>query len=234
MELYFPALIAAIAITLVEMTEVVALVFALGSDHGSIRPGSAGAVAGTATVSVIALLSAAVLVSLPRDLLLWASAIVLVAFGLFLLRSTVRTYRRLHAPPVSKTPTSAAHAVQFAGGFSIGAVEAIETVIVLIALAAAGYGLSALVGAAIGGIVLVGAAAVLHERVRKIKVPLLKLGATSLLLAFAVFWAGEAAAYPWPEGDLVLIPLFVLFVLIVRGVVALLAPAPSIPLQTNR
>ncbi|MCI4318034.1 MAG: hypothetical protein L3J96_05790, partial [Thermoplasmata archaeon] len=64
----------AFIITLVEMTEVVALVFAMGSEHGSVRTGALGAVAGTATVSVVALGFGAALVALPRGYLLWGSA----------------------------------------------------------------------------------------------------------------------------------------------------------------
>ena len=57
-------------------------------------------------------------------------------------------------------------------------------------------------------VLLVVVAALLHERVRRIKTPLLKLFATSMLFSFAVFWAGEAAGVAWPGADLILIPLF--------------------------
>lgn len=226
-DLYFPALLAAFTITVVEMTEVVALVFALSSDHATVRTGALGAVAGTATVSLVALGFGAVLEALPRGILLWSSTVVLLAFGVFLYRSTLRTYRRAaaaRANPAPAAPNKSAHAAQFGGGFSVGAIEAIETVIVLLALAAAGYGFSALVGALAGGALLVGGAVVLHERIRRIKVPLLKLGATSLLFTFAVFWAGEAYGYPWPGADLALLPIFVGAFLIVRGTVGALTP----------
>lgn len=224
--LYFPALLAAFTITLVEMTEVVALVFALSSEHHTVRPGALGAVAGTTTVGVLALGFGAVLIALPQRDLLWSSAVVLVAFGVFLFRSTVRSYRRAAAARVAPPPAATStHALQFGGGFSVGAIEAVETVIVLLALAAAGYGLSAIVGALVAGGLLVGLAAAVHERIRRIKVPLLKLGATSLLFTFAVFWAGEAYGYPWPGADLFLLPLFAVAFLIVRGAVGALAPS---------
>ncbi|MCI4345100.1 MAG: hypothetical protein L3J87_05705, partial [Thermoplasmata archaeon] len=179
MELYLPALVAAFLITVIEMTEVVALVFAFGSEHGSVRHGALGAVSGTAIVAAITLVSGVALLALPRNLLLWSSALVLAAFGVFLLRSTLRTYRRLRAGSSGHAaPSSTSRTLQFAGGFSVGVVEAVETVIVLIALAAAGYGVSALVGAVAGGVLLVGVAVVLHERVRRIKVPTLKVVAT--------------------------------------------------------
>jgi uncharacterized membrane protein len=219
--LYGPALLVAFVITLLEMTEVVALVFALSADHGTIAHGALGAVTGTATIAVIALGFGALIIAFPREYLLWASALLLTAFGVFLFRSTLRTYRRSRAG-TAKAPASSGSgqsAVQFAGGFSVGAVEATEAVVVLIALAAAGYGFSALVGALVAGAVLVIATALVHERIRRIKVPWLKLGATSMLFAFAVFWAGEAAHLSWPGGDLILIPLFLTALVVIRGCV---------------
>ena len=227
-DLYPPAFVAAFLITVIEMTEVVALVFAFSADSGSVRHGGLGAVDGTALVALLALGFGALLLAVPHLWLLWASTLVLLAFGVFLFRSTLRSYRRARQPAGSAPSPVARPSLQFAGGFSVGVTEAVETVIVLLALAAAGYGWTALVGALTGGLVLIVAAAVLHERIRKIKVPLLKLGATGLLFAFAVFWAGEAAGVNWPGADLVLVPLFVVGVLIVRGAIAALT-MPSVP-----
>lgn len=230
-ELNVAAVLAAFLITVLEMTEVVALVFALGADQRTIRSGALGAAAGTAVVGGLALGFGAVLIAFPREALLWASAVALAAFGVFLFRSTVRSYRRAHAP----VPASSLHpTLQFAGGFSVGVVESVEAVIVLLAIAAAGYGLSALVGAGLGGVLLLGSAAVLHERIRRLKVPPLKLAATSLLFAFAVFWSGEALQFPWPYADLSLIPLFLVAVGLVRlGVWLAERPTPAVPVETK-
>jgi uncharacterized membrane protein len=217
-DLYLPALLTAILITILEMTEVVILVIAMGADHPTARPGAAGAVLGTAVVGVIALAAGAAIAAISHTYLLWASAVVLAAFGLFLLRSTWRSYRRARAAGAA-APRH--HLLQFAGGFSVGAVETTEVVIVLIALAAAGYAYSALVGALIGGGLLIVLAFPLHERLRRIKVPVLKLVATSVLFAFAVFWTGEALGIHWPGNDLFLIPLALLAGLIVRGALEL-------------
>jgi uncharacterized membrane protein len=230
---YLPALIVAFLITILEMTEVVALVFALAADHSTVAHGALGAVSGTAVVAVLAFAFGALLIAFPRSYLLWGSAVVLAAFGVFLFRSTLKTYRRrkaaaLGAPAASSTRSAA----QFAGGFSVGAVEATEVVVVLLALAAAGYGFSALIGALLGGALLAIAALLVHERIRRIKVPWLKVGGTSLLFTFAVFWGGEAAGIQWPGGDLFLLPLVVLAVLLVRGGVELVLrwrPLPPTP-----
>jgi len=223
-ELYVPVLLAALLVTVLELTEVVALVFALSAEAASVRHGALGAVAGCAVVAVIALGSGAALLAFPRTYLLWASAVVLYAFGVFLFRSTLRTYRKVRAaagrPPAG--PGAGHRVVQFAGGFTVGAVESTEVVIVLLALTAAGYGGSALVGAVAGGVLLVAVALAVGERVRRIKVPWLKLGATSVLFTFAVFWTGEAAGRGWPGGDLFLIPLVVVAALLVRGSIELI------------
>lgn len=228
-----PSILVAFLVTVLEMTEVVALVFAIGADHATVRHVALGATAGTAAVSLTAVAAGAVLIALPRGLLLWASAAVLAGFGVFLFRSTLRTYRKLRVPAPASPSGKTAHSVtQFAGGFSVGAVEATEAVIVLLALTAAGHGGSAIVGAVAGGVLLAVVAALVHERVRRIKTAWLKLGATSLVLAFAVFWAGEAygLAWPGPSPDLWLVPLFVAGFLLVRGAIAgLLRPVRTVP-----
>jgi uncharacterized membrane protein len=227
--------VAALLITIVEMTEVVALVFALSAEHGSVRSGALGAVAGSAVVGVAALAFGAYLTRLPADLLLIAASVVLFGFGLFLLRSTIRSFRRARTSaiqPSGTTPHPRAEAIQFAGGFSIGSVEMIETVIVLLALTAAGEGFAALVGAAVAIVLLVVIAALLHERVRRIKTPMLKLFATSMLFSFAVFWAGEAAGLNWPGSDLILVPLVAIAFVSLYYVVRWRSALP-IPVETK-
>jgi uncharacterized membrane protein len=237
--LFVPALIAAFVVTLIEMTEVVALVFAFGLPHGTVRHGTYGAIAGTALVTVVAVGAGAALLAVPRHILLLASAIVLAGFGVFLFRSTLKSYRRARAAG-AETPgvvpaAPPRRAVQFAGGFSVGVVESIEAVIVLLALAAAGFADSAILGAVAAGAVLVGLAVALHEQMRRVKVPLLKLGATSLLFSFSLFWGGEAFAVPWPGADLVLLPMFVVALLVTRAVIGSMVPPPpaGVPVQTN-
>jgi uncharacterized membrane protein len=231
LSLSVPALVIAFVITVTEMTEVVALVFALSAEADRVRTGALGAIAGTGVIAAIALASGAALQSLPHTDLLGASALVLGAFGVFMFRSTLRSYRKALHPGTGGPPKSA-HALHFAGGFSVGAIEATEAVIVLLALAAGGAGTSALIGAVAGGAILVVAAALVHERIRRIKVPTLKLGATSLLFAFAVFWGGEALNVHWPGSDLILIPMFVVAVLLVRGAVALRL-SREVPVETK-
>ncbi|HYA11283.1 MAG TPA: hypothetical protein VEH10_06420 [Thermoplasmata archaeon] len=224
------AVIVALIVTVLELTEVVALVFALSADQPGIRHGALGATAGVAVVAVAALAVGAAFLAVPHELLLWASAVVLAAFGVFLFRSTLKTYRRDRARPAAPARAGPPRVVtQFAGGFAVGAVEATEVVVVLLALAAAGQGASAILGAVVGGVALVAAAAVVHERIRRVKTRWLKLGATGVVFSFAVFWAGEAAGVRWPGADLVLLPIFAVAVVLVRGGLELVLRAGSTP-----
>jgi uncharacterized membrane protein len=231
--LYWPVFVPAFLIVLLEMTEVVALVFALGAGTPGLRTAIYGALAGTALVSVIALLAGAAIERLPPDLLLAPSAIVLAAFGVFLFRSTLRSYRRAQAAAGGRGPSVEPHpVVQFGSGFSVGAVETTEAVIVLVALAAPGYGFTTLVGAVTAGVLLVVLAWLLHGQIRRIKVPSLKAAATALLFTFSAFWAGEAFGFSWPGGDLFLLPLFLVAALLVRGGVLALV-GPTLPVETK-
>ncbi|MFZ0698876.1 MAG: hypothetical protein WAN74_01605 [Thermoplasmata archaeon] len=220
----YPALnlatvVLAFLIVIVEMTEVVALIFALQGDTGTLRHGTAGAIAGVAVVGTITVVAGALILAVPAQFVLLGSGIVLVAFGMFLFRSTLRSYRRARtpAPATSAGTTRGARSVQFGGGFTVGAVETTEAAIVLLPIAATGQGWSAVLGATLAGVLLIGLAFVLHERIRRIKVPWLKLGATSLLFAFATFWLGEVAGVPWPWGDALLVPLFLVALVLVRA-----------------
>jgi Ca2+/H+ antiporter, TMEM165/GDT1 family len=228
LSVYWPAIVVAFVVTTIELTEVVVLVFALSAETPSLKPGAYGATTGVALVAVLALGFGAALIALPRSYLLWAAAVVLAAFGVFLFRSTLKSYRRSAAAAAGAPPPPPRTALAFGGGFTVGAIEATEVVVVLLALTAAGYGSSALLGAVVAGVVLVAATLTIHERIRRIKVPWLKLGGTAALFTFAVFWAGEAAGFPWPGSDLSLLPLFVVAVLAARGLIALeMRPRPA-------
>jgi Ca2+/H+ antiporter, TMEM165/GDT1 family len=227
LSVYLPAAIVAFLVTLLEMTEVVALVFAIGADAPSIRPGVGGAIAGVAVIALVAIGFGALLAAIPSPYFLGAAAVVLAAFGVYMFRGTLRAYRRAARGDTAGPP--AHRALQFGGGFTVGAIEATEAIIVLLALAVAGYAFSAVIGAVVAGVLLAAAAAVVHERIRRIKVRLLRLGGTSFVITFAIFWAGEALGVRWPGGDLVLVPLVILVGLVVRGAIALglpRAPAP--------
>ncbi|MDE1822315.1 MAG: hypothetical protein KGJ23_15525 [Euryarchaeota archaeon] len=233
------SLLTAVLITVLELTEVVAIVYALGAGSKTMRPGLAGAVGGVGFVGAIALgvgygLTRASQVNETYTLL--AGALILWFFAFFLLRSTFKTYLREDrkkrgvggAGPVHHDEGLTPKAL-FATAFSVGAIETLEAVVVLIGLVAAHQVWEAVVGALVGGAILVTLGVLLHERIRKMKVPPLKWIATSLLFTFAIFWSMEAMGDlkiiwfpPTIHGvaiDILLVPLFVADLLAVRGAI---------------
>jgi uncharacterized membrane protein len=237
------AVLLALVITVIELTEVVALVFALRSESGTVRTGAFGAVLGVAAVGAVTLGIGAAIRLLPTWVLLAAAAIVLTGMGVFLFRSTLKSYRRARRPSGAAAPGKPGNerVLQFTGGVTVGAVEMTEVAVVLIGVAAGGQGLAAGVGFALGSAALVAFAFALHGQIRKIKVPTLKLGATCMLFTFAVFWAGEVLAVPWPlrntaAADLVLLPIFAVVFLAVRAALAWRlngTPVAALPVDTK-
>jgi uncharacterized membrane protein len=231
------ALLISFLITVLELTEVVAIVYALGAGRSSLRPGALGSASGVAVVGAVGLVVGIGLSAIPSDYTLIVGSALLWGFGFFLLRSTVKTYFK-EAKKARGIAESGGHEgdehlsdhALFAAAFSVGMVETTEAVIVLVAVAAGGYGLEALLGFAAGAALLFTLGVVLHERIRRIKVPPLKWVGTSLLFTFAAFWAIEslvdAGRLAWPSlpygvpPDVLLLPLFLMALGLVRVAVS--------------
>lgn len=230
------ALLTAFVITLLELTEVVAIVYALGATAHSLRPGLTGACGGVAVVGAFGIVAGIALTQVPQAYTLAVGAVILWSFGFFLLRSTFRTYvreerKRLGRPsPVAEPDDRGLSPRQLMGvGFSVGAIEALEAVVVLIGISVGGFPWEAVVGAIVAGGVLVALGLALHQNIRKLKVPPLKWATTSLLMTYASFWTleflGEEGRIPWPSSvaglppDVLLIPIFFAVLLVVRVVI---------------
>ncbi len=65
----------------------------------------------------------------------------------------------------------------------------------------------------------------LRDRVRKVKQADMKIAVSALLFSFATFWFGEALT---PLTDLILIPLFVFFVIVVYKFASRPSPAVAV------
>lgn len=236
-------LVLAFLVALIEMTDVFALVYALGAGVKTMRPGLLGAVGGIAVVCVIGVAIGASLNLAQQEfseaVVHGLATIVLWGFGFVLLRSTLKTYvqearkkqgtsgpKKAYPPPSSMTSTELT-----VTGFTVGLTETFEAMVPLLGFAALGYAPEAVVGGVLGGLVLVPIGYVLEERVKRIKVPTLKWVTTSLLLAFAAQWSFEALVeigitpLPSTESPFVLSlfipPLIVASLLIVRGIIEL-------------
>ena len=157
---------------------------------------------------------------LPIVIIRLVGAVLLLYFGLRLLRSARRSVVRgrkggFGAPEEFEKGL-------FYAGFSVGAIEAFEAAIVLVGLLPNNYS-STILGLSAGIIIVVASTFVLRNHVRKVKQASMKVVVSSLLLSFATFWFAESV-YP-SLSDLVLIPLFAAFALIVHWV----ANRPSPP-----
>ncbi|HYB03192.1 MAG TPA: hypothetical protein VED17_01930, partial [Nitrososphaerales archaeon] len=112
----------------------------------------------------------------------------------------------------------------FYTGFSVGAIEAFEAAIVLVGLLPHNY-TSTLIGLASGIIIVIAATYLLRNQVRKVKQANMKVVVSAILLSFATFWFAETI---FPSlSDLMLVPLFVAFALIVRWIANRPTPLPK-------
>lgn len=101
-----------------------------------------------------------------------------------------------------------------ATGFSVGAVEAFEAAIVLVALLPNSYG-STILGLLLGVVLVVVFTYILRFQVRRVKQANMKMLVAALLLTFATFWFTEEVVN---VSDLILIPLFLVYLAAVRWV----------------
>jgi uncharacterized membrane protein len=200
--------LAAMGITLLEISEAAAVALALYAEGG---PRAFIYVsAGSALVLIITFFIGKEIALLPILLIRLIAGVLLLYFGLRLSSSARRAVLKARKGGVSKEEKI--EKGLFYTGFSVGAVEAFEAAIVLVALIPIDYN-STLWGLLSGLIVVIIGTALLRAQVRKIKQANMKIAVSSLLLSFSVFWFLEAFIVNIP--DYILIPLFAIFFAIV-------------------
>lgn len=207
-------MVAAMGITLLEMSEASAMGMALYAD--SKRVSAYGAVIlGVFTVLIPTVVAGNYIALLPITYVRLASATLLLYFGLRLIRSARRSYRfqRL-GPPKGGGKHGEAEKGILATGYSVGLVEAFEAAIVLIALFPQNFD-STGIGVVVGGVLVIVAAYALRTQIRKVKQATVKTAVSSLLLSFALFWYIETV---YSMNDVFLIPMFVAFFALVYGI----------------
>jgi len=200
--------LAALGITTLELVEASAVALALYGD--SKRPAAFLYVSlGIVAVFVPMFALGALITLLPDVYVRLVGGVLLLYFGLRLVKSARKSVIKGR-----KGGFSAEHFEKglMATGFSVGAVEAFEAAIVLVALLPNNFQ-STVVGMGAGITVVIVSTYVLRNQVRKVKQANTKVVVSSLLLSFAVFWFGEAFE---EVNDLVLIPLFIAFALLVH------------------
>ena len=198
---------AALGITTLELAETSAVALALhahsGKDAVYLYAGF-----GTMAVFIPTLLIGGLITLLPGLVVKLTAGVLLLYFGQRLARSArravvnARNGRQFHEH---------FHGSDKATAFSVGAVEAFEAAIVLIGLLPNGF--QPTVFGMTGGMgIVVVSTFILRDHVRKVKQADMKIAVSGLLLSFATFWFAEAVT---PLNDLILIPLFLVYVAVV-------------------
>lgn len=203
-------LLAALGIVLLEMSEATAVGLALYGD--SKKTGVFGWVAlGVLVVFIPTAVAGNFIAYFDVFYVRIFSAVLLLYFGLRLIRSARRSVKFTLGIKGKAHEESHEEKGINATAFSVGTVEAFEAAIVLVALFPNSYD-STLIGVVVGVIIVVAAAFVLRNQIRKIKQAIMKVVVSALLLTFSAFWFVESAVQ---VSDIYLLPFFAVFFLIV-------------------
>ncbi|MEM1654516.1 MAG: hypothetical protein QXD07_05515 [Thermoplasmata archaeon] len=199
--------LAAMGITLLEISEAAAVGLALYSEGGSKAFLYVGL--GSAIVLILTFIIGKEIALLPILLVRLIASFLLLYFGLRLVRSARRAVLRLRNG--GNFNDEKIERGLFYTGFSVGVIEAFEAAIVLIALIPINYD-STFFGMLAGLIVVVIGTVILKNQIRKIKQADMKIAVSALLLSFSVFWLSETFIN---ISDFILIPLFIIFFIVV-------------------
>lgn len=210
MDLNIAILLAAMGITVLEMSEASAVGMALYADTRKMIAYGA-VILGVVTVMIPTMLVGSYIDLLPVLYVRLASATLLLYFGQRLAKSARRSFRFQRIGPPRDGGHSGPEKGLLITGYSVGLVEAFEAAIVLVALFPENYD-STGIGLAIGAVIVVIAAFLLRTQVRKVKQATIKTAVSALLLSFSAFWYAESVT---SMNDFLLIPMFALFYLAV-------------------
>ncbi|MCL4450490.1 MAG: hypothetical protein M1386_04150, partial [Candidatus Thermoplasmatota archaeon] len=179
--------LAAMGITLLEISEASAVGLAISSEGGN--KVFLYVALGVLIVFVIAFAVGQQMARLPIVYIRIVAGVLLLYFGLRLTRSARRAVLRSRSSVPYKE--EGIEKGVFYTAFSVGLVEAFEAAIVLIALIPNNF-YSTLYGMTLGLLVVVLGTVILKSQVRKIKQANMKVVVAALLLSFSVFWFAEA------------------------------------------
>jgi len=199
--------IAAMGITLLEISEASAVGLALSAEAGN----KVFLYVSFGVIVVLAVTFAAghEIARLPILYVRLVGGALLLYFGLRLARSARRAVLRS-----GKSSTEGKENLErgiFHTAFTVGLIESFEAAIVLVALIPMNFD-SSLYGVMLGLLIVVAGTIALKSQVRKIKQANMKAAISALLLSFSTFWFSETVFRP---SDLWLIPLFLIFAALV-------------------
>lgn len=211
--------LAALGITTLELVEASAVGLALEAESKSPKAFLYVA-AGVLVVLIPTFILGDLITLLPDFAIKFVGGCLLLYFGLRLVRSARKSVLRARKGGFSPERFEKGLAIT---AFSVGAVEAFEAAIVLVALLPNGYS-STVLGLFSGVGVVVVSTYVLRNQVRKVKQANMKVVVSALLLSFSVFWFGEVLT---ELNDLLLVPLFAGFALLVHWIANRPSPGSS-------
>lgn len=214
MYLDIAVILAALGITTLELVEAAAVALALyGETH---RHAVFAYVAlGIIAVFIPTFIVGKAITYLPIIVIRIVGGSLLLYFGLRLVRSARRSVLRARKGGQLGGGEESLEKGFFTTAFSVGAIEAFEASIVLVGLLPENY-ISTVIGIALGVAIVIISTYILRSQARKIKQANMKVIVSALLLSFSTFWFAEIA---FPElSDLILIPLFIVYVLTVHWV----------------
>ena len=226
--------LAAFLASLVECTEAMTVVLAVGAVRGW-RGAVVGSTAGLAALLVLVAALGPALTRIPLELVQLAVGALLLLFGLRWLRKA--SLRAAGVIPrhdeadvyAEQTAALRAHGAAAAGwdrvavatSFKIVMLEGIEVVFIVVAVGAGGLMLPAAGGALAALVVIVALGLALHRPVASIPENLLKFLVGVMLAAFGTFWVGEGIGVAWPGADWSLLALIVGYLAVAVGSVGL-------------
>jgi len=208
----------------VEFVEATTIVLAVGVTRGWRAP-LLGTVAATAALAVIiGTLGVAIVTVVPEHLLKGVVGALLLLFGLRWLRKAILRFagivaihdeeliylRELAELRAQGLRRNEFDWVGFLVAFKAVLLEGTEVAFIVIAFSAAGGVAltSAVVGAIVAGIFVIGLGVALQKPLTMVPENSLKFGVGAMLCSFGVFWFAEALGMTWP-GDALSIPLIV-------------------------
>ena len=209
------AAVPAFLASLVEFVEALTIVLAVGVTRGW-RPALLGTAAAVAFLGALVLAFGPLLGRVPIGVLQLTVGALLLLFGMRWLHKAVLRYAgvvALHdeASIYERECASLAGGGDAAGwdvpalstAFNAVALEGLEVVFIVIALGATGGQLlPASIGAALAGVVVVGAGVVVHRPLARVPENTLKFAVGVMLSTFGTFWTGEGLGVAWPGDDL--------------------------------
>ncbi|MGC8600438.1 MAG: hypothetical protein ACP5LX_05250 [Nitrososphaeria archaeon] len=205
--------LAALGITLLELTEASAVGLALYADSKDAKA-FLWVTLGVLVVFIPTVLVGKAIALLPVFWVRIIAATFLLYFGLRLSRSARRSALRSIQAKISGNQKAAEEHYEkgiMSTGFSVGVVEAFEAAIVLVALIPISF-ISALSGAFVGILTVIIGTYLLRTQVRKLKQAYMKIFVSALLLSFSTFWFVESFMN---INDIVLILFFLIYSLAV-------------------